>query len=195
MHSSETLTSKEPGTGVHPLRMLLILIIVSIIMMFAAFTSGYIVRREEGNWLEFELPTGLLINTIVIALSSITMQWALISARKDNVRQVQIGMLITFVLGIVFLVGQWDVWGDLVNRKVYFGGTDSNPSGSFTYVLMGVHAFHLITGLIFLVITLARSLQYKVHSRQLIGISNCTIYWHFLGGLWLYLYLFLLLNH
>jgi cytochrome c oxidase subunit 3 len=195
MYPSETLTDKEPGTGVHPLRMLLILIIVSIIMMFAAFTSGYIVRREEGNWLEFDLPSGLLINTVVIALSSLTMQWAWFSARKDNVRQVQLGMLSTFALGVFFLLGQWNVWGDLVAHKVYFGGTDSNPSGSFTYVLMGVHAFHLVTGLIFLLITLGRSLQYKVHSRQMLTISNCTIYWHFLGGLWLYLYLFLLLNH
>lgn len=195
MHPSETLTNKQSGTGVHPMRMLLILIIVSIIMMFAAFTSAYIVRREEGNWLEFDLPGGLLLNTIVILVSSAAVQYAWFSARKDNIRQVQLGLLVAFGLGLVFLVGQWQVWDDLVRNKVFFGGTDANPSGSFTYVLMGVHAFHLITGLIFLVVVLGKSFNYQVHSRQMMVISNATIYWHFLGGLWLYLYLFLLLNH
>ncbi|MCC2547057.1 cytochrome c oxidase subunit 3 [Hymenobacter sp. BT175] len=195
MHPSETLTHKEPGTGLHPMRLVLILLIISIVMMFAAFTSGYIVRREEGNWLEYALPGSMLYTSIIIALSSATVQWAWVSARKDNVRQVQIALVLTMLLGVAFLYGQWQVWGELVQNKVFFGGTDSNPAGSFTYVLMGVHGFHLITGLIFLLIVLGKSFRYQVHSRQMLAISNCSIYWHFLGGLWLYLYLFLLLNH
>ncbi|QIL75634.1 heme-copper oxidase subunit III [Hymenobacter sp. HDW8] len=195
MHPSETLTDKETGTGLHPLRLLLILLIISILMMFAGLTSGYIVRRDEGNWLEFDLPTGLLFNTIIIAISSATMQWAWFAARKDNLRQVKIGMLVTLTLGLLFLIGQWQVWSELVSNRVYFGGADSNPSGSFMYVLTGLHGFHLITGLIFLVLVVVKSLRYQVHSRQMLAITNGTIYWHFLGALWLYLYLFLLLNH
>nr|WP_317128827.1 cytochrome c oxidase subunit 3 [Hymenobacter elongatus] len=168
---------------------------ISITMIFAAYTSAYIVRREEGNWLEFDLPASLLYTTVIIALSSATMQWAWLSARKDEVRRVQIGIGLTFILGLVFLVGQWNVWGDLVDNKIFFGGVDANPSGSFLYVLTGVHGFHLITGLIFLLIVLRKSLNYQVHSRQMLSIGNVTIYWHFLGALWLYLYLFLLLNH
>jgi cytochrome c oxidase subunit 3 len=195
MNTSELLPEKEPGAGTHPLRFLLWLMMVSITMIFAAYTSAYIVRREEGNWLEFELPARLLITTIILALSSATVQWAYFSARKDEVRRVQIGLVLTFVLGVAFLVGQWNVWVDLVQNKIFFGGVDSNPSGSFLYVLTGVHAFHLITGLIFLLIVLRKSLNYQVHSRQMLSIGNVTIYWHFLGALWLYLYLFLLLNH
>ncbi len=195
MQTSETLSPTEPGTGLHPMRLVLILLIISIVMMFAAFTSGYIVRREEGNWLEYALPGTMLYTSIIIALSSITVQWAWMSARKDNIRQVQIGLVLTMLLGVAFLYGQWQVWGELVQNKVFFGGTDANPAGSFTYVLMGVHGFHLITGLIFLLIVLGKSFRYKVHSRQMLAIANCSIYWHFLGGLWLYLYLFLLLNH
>jgi len=86
-------------------------------------------------------------------------------------------------------------WSDLVAGRTFFGGADANPSGSFVYVLMGVHAFHLVTGLIFVAVVLKRSLNYQVHSRAMLSIGNATIYWHFLGGLWLYLYLFLLLNH
>ncbi|TGE16254.1 cytochrome c oxidase subunit 3 [Hymenobacter elongatus] len=195
MATSEAIQDTEAGTGTDPKRLLLWLMMISITMIFAAYTSAYIVRREEGNWLEFDLPASLLYTTVIIALSSATMQWAWLSARKDEVRRVQIGIGLTFILGLVFLVGQWNVWGDLVDNKIFFGGVDANPSGSFLYVLTGVHGFHLITGLIFLLIVLRKSLNYQVHSRQMLSIGNVTIYWHFLGALWLYLYLFLLLNH
>lgn len=195
MNPSELLAAKEEGLGTHPKRLVLILLIFSIIMMFAAFTSGYIVRRDEGNWREFDLPISLLFNTIAIVLSSVAMQWALYSAKHDEVKRVQLGLVLTLVLGIVFLFGQVHSWGDLVAGHTFFGGADANPSGSFVYVLMGVHAFHLVTGLIFVAVVLKRSLNYQVHSRAMLSIGNATIYWHFLGGLWLYLYLFLLLNH
>jgi cytochrome c oxidase subunit 3 len=195
MNTSETLSETQPGLGWHPKRVLLILLIFSIVMMFAAFTSGYIVRRDEGNWREFELPASLLINSIIIALSSAAMQWAFFSARKDELARVKTGLLLTLGLGLAFLVGQYISWGDLVEGRTFFGGADANPSGSFVYVLMGVHAFHLITGLVFVAVVLGRALKYQVHSRAMLSIGNATLYWHFLGGLWLYLYLFLLLNH
>jgi len=164
-------------------------------MMFAAFTSAYIVRRAEGNWLEYDLPAILLINTIVIVLSSVAMQLAYNAAKHNNLQQLKIMLSLTLALGIAFLIGQWNAWADLVQNNVYFGGSGSNPSGSFLYVLTGVHGFHLITGLIFVAITLFSSLKYKVHSKNMLRIQLCTTYWHFLGGLWLYLYIFLRVNH
>jgi cytochrome c oxidase subunit III len=192
---ASAIQQHNTSSGVHPLKFALWLIIISIIMMFAAFTSAYIVRKEEGNWLEFDLPQNLVINTVFIVLSSVFMQWAFASARKDNLKQLKMGLLLTVILGLAFLVGQWESWVDLVGRKIFFGGTDANPSGSFLYVLMGVHGFHLITGLLFVLIVLISSLKFKVHSRNLLRIELCTTYWHFLTGLWLYLYLFLTLNH
>jgi len=196
MKTSEALAEdKELGLGWHPKRVLLILLIFSIVMMFAAFTSGYIVRRDEGNWREFDLPMSLLFNSIIIALSSAAMQFAYFSAKHDEIKRANLSLLATIALGVVFLFGQMHSWSDLVAGHTFFGGADANPSGSFVYVLMGVHAFHLVTGLIFVAVVLKRSLQYQVHSRATLSIGNATLYWHFLGGLWLYLYLFLLLNH
>ncbi|MBC5773769.1 cytochrome c oxidase subunit 3 [Pontibacter sp. KCTC 32443] len=185
----------ETTGGVHPLKFTLWLIIISILMMFGAFTSAYIVRREEGNWLEFDLPSMFVINTVIILLSSVTMQWAYFAAKKNNLNLVKIMVLLTMGLGAAFLYGQLNAWGDLVQNNIYFGGADSNPAGSFLYVLTGVHGFHLITGLIFLLMVLIASLQYKVHSKNMLRIQLCTTYWHFLGGLWLYLYFFLQVNH
>ncbi len=193
--ANETLKDNNTNPRVQPLKFSLWLIIISIIMMFAAFTSAYIVRRAEGNWLEFDLPNILLINTIVIVLSSVAMQMAHNAAKNNNLKLLKMMLLLTLGLGIAFLVGQWKGWSDLVQSNVYFGGSGSNPAGSFLYVLTGVHAFHLVTGLIFLFITFMSSLKYKVHSKNMLRIQLCTTYWHFLGGLWLYLYIFLRINH
>ncbi|MCC9138290.1 heme-copper oxidase subunit III [Pontibacter silvestris] len=192
---ARSFDENKSTTGIHPLKFSLWLIIISIIMMFAAFTSAYIVRREEGNWLEFDLPSILLINTVVIVLSSVTMQLAHNSAKSNNLQTLKLMLLLTLGLGIAFLVGQWYGWSELVHNNVYFGGSTSNPAGSFLYVLTGVHGFHIITGLIFVLIVLMSSMKYKVHSKNMLRIQLCTIYWHFLGGLWLYLYIFLRLNH
>ncbi|WP_187261836.1 cytochrome c oxidase subunit 3 [Pontibacter beigongshangensis] len=185
------LDEENTPTGVHPLKFSLWLIIISIIMMFAAFTSAYIVRRSEGNWLEFDLPAAFLINTAIILLSSVSMQLAHNAASKNNLPLVKIMLLLTIGLGLAFLFGQLNAWGDLVNNNVFFGGSESNPAGSFMYVLTGVHGFHLITGLVFLLIVLRASFKFKVHSKSMLRIQLCTVYWHFLGGLWLYLYIFL----
>lgn len=191
------VTNIDNGTSsnVHPLKFSLWLIIISILMMFGAFTSAYIVRREEGNWLEFDLPGMFLINTVIIVLSSVAMQWAYVAAKKNNLNMVKLMVALTMVLGIAFLYGQLNAWGDLVANNVYFGGSDSNPAGSFLYVLTGVHGFHLVTGLVFLLMVLISSLKYKVHSKNMLRIQLCTTYWHFLGALWLYLYFFLQVNH
>jgi cytochrome c oxidase subunit 3 len=143
MHSSEleVLKDRQPALSAHPLRVVLWLMMISSTMIFAAYTSAYIVRREEGNWLEFALPGGLLYTSIIILISSASIQWAYFAAKKDELRQVQTGIIITFVLGLAFLIGQWSVWGELVRNKIHFGGVDANPSGSFLYVLMGVHDF------------------------------------------------------
>ena len=96
------------------------------------------------------------------------------------------------MLGFAFLIGQIQSWKQLVEMDVYFVG---NPTGSFLYVLTGLHAIHIISGLVFLIIVIVSSFKLKIHSRSLIRIEMCTTYWHFLGGLWLYLFLFLKLNH
>jgi len=188
-------TEAAATKGLHPKKLLLTLLIVSICMMFAAFTSAYIVRRAEGNWLEFELPSLFFYTTLIIVLSSLTMQWAHFSAKKDNLGSMRLMLVLTTVLGFAFLVGQFLAWEALVENNIYFGGETANPSGSFLYVLTGLHGFHIVTGLIFLIIVLISAFQYKVHSKNMLRIDLCTIYWHFLGALWMYLYIFVLINH
>ncbi len=168
------------------------LFIVTVVMIFASLTSAYIVRQAEGNWFEFQLPPIFYINSGIILLSSFTMHWAYLSAKKNNLEMVKLGVGLTTFLGLAFVVAQYFAWGELVKIDVFFVG---NPSGSFLYVLTGLHAAHLISGVIFLIVVLFATFNYKVHSKNLTQIEMCTTYWHFLDGLWLYLFLFLSLNN
>lgn len=181
--------------AMNPKKFALWLFIVSIIMIFAAMTSAYIVRRGDGNWLVVQFPPIMYINTAVIMLSSVTMQWAYFSAKKDNLQPLKSALLVTTLLGLLFLVGQVISWQSLQHMGVFFGGKGSNPAGSFVYVLTGLHGFHLITGIIFLFIVLVAAFRYEVHSKNMNLIEMCTTYWHFLDVLWVYLFVFLLLNH
>lgn len=182
----------EQPISMHPKKFALWLFMVSVVMVFAGLTSAYIVRQAEGNWLEYELPDIFWITSGIAVLSSITLHWAYFSAKKDNFLNLKIGMVITVLLGILFLIGQWYSWVAMVDRDVFFVG---NPSGSFLYVFTGLHAAHLISGVIFLIIVLISTFRLKVHAKSMDVMEMATTYWHFLGGLWLYLFMFLLLNH
>ncbi len=185
---------EEPKTplAMNPKKFALWLFMITVVMIFAALTSAYIVRQGEGNWTEFELPVAMWVTSAIILLSSATMHWALISAKRNELERVKLAISITTVLGAAFLIGQFYVWGVLVDNSIFFVG---NPSGSFLYVLSGLHGLHLISGVIFLIIVLISTLKYKVHSKSLNQIQMCATYWHFLDALWIYLFVFLLLNH
>jgi cytochrome c oxidase subunit III len=190
--SSEFKIVEEPKKtlAMNPKKFAMWLFIGSVVMLFASLTSAYIVRQAEGNWLYFELPGILTTSTIVILLSSVTMQWAYWSAKKDSLPMVKVLVAATTVLGVAFLVLQFLGWRDLVTNQIYLVG---NPSGSFLYVITGLHGLHIISAIVFLLIVLASVFRYRVHSKSLLQIEMCTTYWHFLGGLWLYLFVFLLL--
>jgi cytochrome c oxidase subunit 3 len=191
--TSEFRIIEEPKRplAMHPKKFAMWLFLGSVLMLFAAFTSAYIVRQAEGNWLYFELPQLFYATTVVILLSSVTMQWAYFAVKKDNAETAKIMIALTTVLGFAFLIGQILGWKDLVQNSIYFVG---NPSGSFLYVLTGLHGLHVVSAIVYLVIILVSIFRSKVHSRNMAPVEMCATYWHFLGGLWLYLFVFLLLN-
>jgi cytochrome c oxidase subunit 3 len=181
--------------GMPPKKFALWLFMVSVIMIFGALTSAYIVRQAEGNWLDFEMPSMFWVTTGIILASSLSMHWAYLSAKKDNLEMTKLAMTITLILGIAFLAGQWLAWQQLIANGIHFVGNESSAiSGSFLYVISGMHGVHIISGVIFLIVVLVAVFRFRVHSKKLVQIEMCATYWHFLDGLWLYLFVFLLLN-
>lgn len=180
----------ETYSGIPTFKVLLWLAMVSMVMMFAGLTSGYIVRQAESNWNVFELPSELYISTVFIFLSSISMQYAWMAVKKNNLAGLRTGLIITLGLGLAFCFTQFTAWSKLVEAGIYFTG---NPSGSFLYVLTGLHLAHLIGGIIYLMVITTRSIQGRYHSGNNLPVELCTIFWHFLDGLWIYLFVFLIL--
>lgn len=195
MEKNMQLEDVESTFAVHPKKFLLWLFIVTIIMLFAAMTSAYLVRSTDGDWLKFDLPPMFMVSTAIILLSSVTVQVAYWAAKSNNTSRINIALGATILLGIVFLYLQVKGWGQLVDENVYLGGQYSNPAGSFVYILSGLHGFHLVTGLIYLLIVLYSSGRGKVGSSNLLQIEMCTTYWHFLDLLWIYLFVFLQVNN
>ncbi len=171
-------------------KVLLAIGIGSIVMLFAGLTSGYIVRQAEGNWKFFELPSVFYVSSIIILISSFTMQMAIRAVKKDDLAQVKTFLLVTLGLGLAFVFSQFLGWNELVKNDVYFADK-LTPSGSFFYVITGLHLAHLAFGLLGLIITGSKSIRERYSSKNYLGISLCAIYWHFLGGLWIYLFVFL----
>jgi cytochrome c oxidase subunit 3 len=185
--------AKKP-LAMHPKKFAMWLFIASVVMLFGAWTSAYIVKRGEPGWSSFELPTQFWVNTAVIIASSGTMILAHFSIKRDNLERAKVAISLTFILGVAFLIGQWLGWQKMVAMNYYFTGMGSNTSSSFIYVLTGFHGLHIVGGLVYLVIMMVSVFRKKVGSNNMTPVEMCSTYWHFLGVLWLYLFVFLLLN-
>ena len=165
--------------------------IFSMVMFWAGLTSAYIVRADNGNWLIFNVPSIFIISTAVIITSSITLFFALNAAKKNNYTQVTLGLALTLILGFVFVVCQYQGWMELYAKGIYLGGKSSNASGSFFILFIWAHWAHLAGGIISLTITLLKSFRKSYNAQNTLGLELCSIYWHFLDILWVYLFLFL----
>lgn len=174
-------------------KFLLWLGLISIGMMFAGLTSGYIVRRETGSWLKFDLPFTFWISTSFILMSSITMNWSVQLIKKNNLKMLPNAVLTTFLLGIGFGVCQFISWNALISKNIYLTGTGSNASGSYLYIISALHLCHIIGGLIALGVVFFKSIRKRYDSGNYLGIKLCATYWHFLDALWVYLFLFMLI--
>lgn len=165
---------------------------VSMAMVFAGLTSAYVVRKAEGNWLDFDFPIWFYISTAVILTSSITIHLAKRAVKKGNNSLAAKVMALTLLLGLLFAVAQYLGWTALYEKEVYFTGPGSNASGSFVYVITLLHLFHLVGGLIALSLTLVKTAYKKYSPENMLGVELCAIFWHFLDFLWVYLFLFFL---
>jgi len=168
--------------------------IFAITMSFAAFTSALFVREgSAGDWTHLVLPRILYANTLALLLSSITVHRAskAIQSRTylepQTVSTVMAWLVATFALGLLFIAGQYEAWRQLAAQGLFLA---TNPNSSFFYVFTGMHILHLLGGIAALVYLIGRLAgSYTTFRRA--AFANTTIYWHFMGVLWVYLLLVL----
>lgn len=185
-------TENKNNFVVDPKRFNLWLAIIGSMMFFAALTSAYIVKKAEGNWNAFPIPQQFIYSTVIVLVSSITMQWALMAAKKGEAYQTKIALISTLILGLAFGFSQYLGWNVLVNNNLHFASDD--VAVSFFYSITAFHALHVLGGWIAASRALWKTVRPKLYPTSLQSISMCTTYWHFMGLLWIYLYLFLFLN-
>lgn len=170
-------------------RLGMLLALGAISMMFAAFTSAYIFRQGTvGDWHRMDMPRILWPNTALLLLSSITMEGARRSFRRLHIHAFKYWLSVTTLLGVVFLGGQLWAWRQLAADGVYL---HTNPHSSFFYMLTGVHGLHVLGGVVALFyVTLGSWRDLYIPARHT-AVDLAATYWHFLGGLWVYLFLLL----
>jgi cytochrome c oxidase subunit 3 len=165
---------------------------LSMTMMFAGLTSAFVVSKSRGDWLEnFQMPFSFYLSTITIVLCSVTFYLAKKSIQKDDRKNTTIMLLVTLVLGFLFVYFQFKGFAEVKNTGYYFTGPGSNVTTTFLYVVAATHLAHLFGGLISLFVIIYNHFKQKYNSTQTLGIELGAMYWHFLDALWIYLFLFL----
>src|SRR5215212_1391545 len=182
--------SEQQRKRLHPHKFALWVAMASILMMFAGFTSAYIVKRSDSNWLEFSLPPVFSVSTAVILLSSLTLYLAARSFKARNMTRYRILVSITAALGILFVILQGMGFRYLQEHGVKLIGSGSNPSGSFLGVITGVHMLHVTGGVIVLIVMLLRAFNRHSKNYSSVPIEVASTYWHFVDAIWLYLFIF-----
>ncbi len=163
-------------------------------MLFAALTSAFIVYSGgKGHAMQIKLPDVFMYSTAVIIISSITMMLASKAAKGLQFARQQQYLWISLVLGIAFCILQVFAWYTLAYRmQVYF--VNPNATQSFIYVFSGMHLLHILAGLVLLVISLSSTYGKTPQVINLYRMEMASIFWHFVDLVWIYLYVFLLLN-
>ena len=188
-----TTQLQEHKGRVNPKKFSLWLLLLGILMLFSGLTSAYIVRKGDGNWFDFELPPIFMYSTIIVLLSSVTMIWAFRSAKRDNITGIKIGLAATIILGIAFVISQYVGWLTLSDQGLHFVNPKygDKVSASFLIAIAAIHLVHILAGIVYLIVMLINAFRFKIHKKNTLQISMCNTYWHFVGFLWVYLYMFL----
>jgi cytochrome c oxidase subunit III len=178
---------------IHPHKFALWAGMASITMMFGAFTSAYIVKQAAGNWLEFSFPSEFYISTAVILLSSVTLHYSFSNFRIHEEKKYKQLLLVSLALGTAFVILQYFGWTALYERGVDLKG---NVSGSFFYLLSGIHALHVLGGIAAMIVAVlhAYTLKFNVTEKRINRFDLVVNYWHFVDFLWVYLMIFLLMS-
>ncbi len=186
----------------HPYETLLYLAMVSSGLIFLFLVVAFLysgLNQLEG--LNHRMPIAFLISTFMLVLSGYTATKMRLHYQEENIPKLEASLRNTFVLGVAFTFLQFAGWKEMADMGINFTGI---PSGSFLYLLSGIHIFHLVGAMVFalmLLIQLRRTQEDGI--RKLILVTNpyekmrirlFTVYWHFMDAIWLILFLLFVLS-
>lgn len=180
----------KPKNKIHPHKFTLWVGIGSIVMMFAGLTSAYIVKRNQANWQTFDIPIAFWYSTILILISSLTLHLSLKYFKEREMKKYRMLMLTTLILGALFIVTQYFGFKSFWNSGMTL---QAGVSFSFLYVIVGLHALHVIGGVLALIVMSLKAFSTKTRNYSVVPVELICTYWHFVDILWVYLLIFLVM--
>ncbi|HMI61497.1 MAG TPA: heme-copper oxidase subunit III [Puia sp.] len=180
-------TVNEQRKRIHPHKFTLWVALGSIIMMFAGLTSAYVVKRDQPGWTTFSIPKAFWYSTAVILTSSLTIQMALKAFKEREMQRYRNLLTTTAVLGVLFVLLQWMGFRQIWNTGITFKGSGG---GQFLYIIAGLHALHVLGGILALIVMFVKAFASKVRSYDSVPVELISTYWHFVDLLWIYLLVF-----
>ncbi|NNV56424.1 cytochrome c oxidase subunit 3 [Limnovirga soli] len=190
-----TTVSNNQRNRIHPHKFTMWVAMGSIVMMFAGLTSAYIVRSNQGNWLEFNLPVVFWYSTLVILCSSLFIHLSVKAFKAREMQRYRLLITITMALGLLFSVLQFVGFSDLKTHGVQLLGVGSNPAASFLAIICGLHILHVLGGVVVLMIIFLRAYSNKSKNYNPVPVEIVATYWHFVDILWIYLFIFFSIIH
>ena len=182
------IVTNQQRQRIHPHKFILWVAIASILMMFAGLTSAFIVKSNLAGWKNIVIPKIFWFSTAAIVLSSLTVAMAVRSFKQREMQQYRTLIALTFVLGIVFVVLQLFGFKELWDQHIRFSG--SAGAGQFLYVIFGLHAVHVIGGIIALLVLFFKAFFGRIKLYSSVPVEVAATYWHFVDILWIYLLIF-----
>lgn len=167
---------------------------VSMTMMFAGLTSAYVISSNREDWVSFDLPLAFQWSTFSILISSVTFFVAKQTAKSGNKSMTTVMLLVTLLLGLGFVYGQFQGFRALQDMGLYFTGPESAVSSSMLMVIVFAHILHVAAGVISLLVVFYNNLLGKYTADDTLGLELGEIFWHFLDLLWIGLFCFFYFN-
>jgi cytochrome c oxidase subunit 3 len=195
-------SNTHKGGNILPMnKLFLYFALIAITFLFGGLIAAFFYSGLQKGFQKFSLPSIFHANTVIIIASSLTLHFALLSLKKDDLVNYLYGLGITFLLGVSFIIFQVLGWYELHINGIKI---NSLPTGSYLYMISGLHALHFIPGIVVLGISFFKALRrnYDPVAELLFtadpvkknNVSLVALYWHFVDVLWLFIYLLFVLN-
>ena len=203
LNDNNLITDKKEYTGVNPQKFALWIGMGTMTMFFAALTSALLIKKGDFRvWESFRLPTIFMYSTAVIVTVSVTMQLSLVCYKKAKFSAFRWLLAGSFALAILFLGLQLEGWHKLKEMGLPLAG---NLAGSFVYLLTSMHGVHIIGGLLVTLVFLVFAIRSRkdpiyelrniINPKRQLNLELLVAFWHFIDIVWVYLYVFLILNY
>jgi cytochrome c oxidase subunit 3 len=187
---------KDPEPLVAPGKFNLWLLMLASSMLFAALVSAFIVHKPDAQakstWTAFDLPIFFMVSVLIAVLSSLTIYLAFKAAKNDELTNNKTFLGLTLGLGLAFCVTQYLGWKQLIALDLTLvNARPEDISASYVWMITLVHVLHVLGGIVLLSVAFVKAFKLEIHKKNMTLMSITHTYWHFVGLLWIFLYLFL----